>query len=213
MKKGIIIFLGVLLIYLGIMYMLFGRKNISEQNANEIILIHYNTKFKYNDYKWKKIENDDYKEYESKNYNVYDNGKFFGNYELMFNKKWYMFDNDANSVKFDFELFAHYGEKKLNFIDYKVEPLEQKDVEVINDALNLIGINDYSGIYAGEKVVINYDNDRKDESVYIVKGGTKTKVFSLVFLADKKEITILAVFLSNKGILADFFKTKQEYTA
>ena len=191
MKKGIIIFLSVLLVYLGVMYVLFGKKNIDEKNANEIILIHYNTKFKYNNYKWQKLEQDDYIEYEGKKYNIYNNGKFFGNYELMFNKKWYMFDDDSDSIKFNFELFAHYGEKELKFIDYKVESLEQTDAKTINKALNLVGIKNYNGFYEGEKISVNYDDDMRDETVYIVKGSTKENVFALAFLVDKNDITII----------------------
>ena len=191
MKKGIIILIGILMVYLGVMYIFFGKKNISEQNANEILLIHYNTKFQYNNYKWQKIGNDNYTEYEGKKYNVYNNGKFFGNYELMFNKKWYMFDDNNNSVKFDFELFAHYGKKELKFINYEVSYFEKKDIEVINKAIKLIGIEDYKDFYEGEKLVINYDDDMRDETIYIVKGNTGEKVFTLTFLADKKEIKVI----------------------
>lgn len=191
MKKGTIIFIVILILYLGIMYIFIGKNNMEEKNANEILLIHYDTKFKYNNYKWTKIEDSDYLEYNSKKYNVYQNQSFFGNYELMFNKKWYLFDEQNNSISFDYELFAHHGNKKLEFIKYGVVSIDTTDTENINKAIKEVGLKGSYSFIEGEKIIINYDSDYRDEQVYIIKNETGDKVFTITFLVDGNDIMII----------------------
>lgn len=191
MKKGTIIFIIILVLYLGIMYIFVGKDNLKEKNANEILLIHYNTKFKYNNYKWSKIEDSKYLEYNSKKYSVYQEQKFFGNYELVFNNKWYLFDKDNNSVDFDYELFAYHGNKELEFIKYDVYPIDTNDTENINKAIKEIGLDGEYSFIEGEKITINYDRDHRVEQLYIIRNENGDKVFTIVFLVDGKNIKII----------------------
>lgn len=191
MKKGFIIFIVILVFYLGAMYLLFGKSAIEEKKANEVLIIRNNTKFHYNNHKWYKIEEDDYLKFDGKNYDVYQEKSFFGNYELMFNNKWYLFDKDENSIDYDDEIFAYSGKKDLKFIDFKKSNLDSKDVNYINKALEKIEVKNYKGYFEGEKISMNIDKDNKEEIVYIVNGSYDSKVFTLCFLVDNKDILII----------------------
>lgn len=207
MKKGVVITITILLVYLGVMYFFFGKDNLKEQKANDILLIHYGTKFKYNNYKWTKMEEEDYLEYNGKFYDVYQEQSLYGNYELTFNNKWYLFDKNRNLVNYDYELFAHHGEKKLEFIPYNVINIDSGDSKVINEAIKLIGIEDYTGLVEGEKVTINYDNDYRDETFYIIKNELNEKVFTIAFFVDGKDIKIIDYDLLDKeeSIMLKFY--------
>lgn len=191
MKKGTVIIIVVLLVYLGIMYLFIGKNNLKEQKANEILLIHYNTKFKYNNYKWTKMTDNDYLDFNGKNYNVYQNQSFYGNYELSFNNKWYLFDKNRNSVSYDYEIFAHHGDKEIEFIPYDVVDIDSKDANNINKAISEIGIENYTGFVEGKKIIVNYDGDYKEETFYIIKNETNEKVFTIAFLFDNNKIKII----------------------
>ena len=208
MKKGTIIFILILVLYLGIMYFFVGKNNLKEQKANEILLIHYNTKFKYSNYKWTKIENSDYLEYNGKFYDVYQNQSFYGNYELSFNNKWYLFDKNRKSIDYDYEILAHHGDKKIEFIPYDVLDIDSDDTKNINKAIKEIGIENYNGFIEGEKVVINYDGDFKDEIFYIISNETNDKVFTIAFLSDNNKIKIIDYDILDKeqSILLKIYK-------
>ena len=198
MKKGIIIFIGILVVYLGIMYLFIGKNKVNEKKANEILVIRNNTKFYYNNYKWTKINNNDYLNFNGKIYNVYQNQSFFGNYELMFNNKWYIFDENNDSIDYDDEVFAYSGKKELKFINFESLNLDSKDINYINKALEKVEIENYKGYFEGKKIKINYDNDSKDELVYIVNGSYESRVFTLCFLVDNKDVFIIDSDILNK---------------
>lgn len=207
-NKGMIIFIGILIVYLLIMYVLVGRKTIKEKNASDIFLIHYNTKFYYNDYKWHKIENDDYLKFNGKKYDVYQNKTFFGNYELMFNKKWYMFNENSDSIDFEDELFAYNGKEKIKFIEFEESNLDSSDSKNLQKALTEVGIEDYKGFFEGKKITMNIDKDGKEEIIYIASGSFDQKVFAITFLYDNSNIKIIDSDVLNKedSILLKFYK-------
>lgn len=191
MKKNAIIIIVIMLIYLLIMYLFVGKKNLEEQDTYRYLLIDYNTKFKYNNLVWNVMENDDLNGINNVKYSVYQDKKLFGDYNLFFNDKWYLFDDNNNSIKFDSELFAYRGDKKFKFIDYNVEDIVLSDSAIIDKAISQINIDNYEGFVTGKKITIDYDKDNKDEQIYIIKNEINSKPFTIVFFSDGNKITII----------------------
>lgn len=189
MKKNAIIIIIIMLIYLLLMYVFIGKKNLDEQDTYRYLVIDYNTKFKYNNFKWSSF--DDMNEINSTKYRVYQGKKIFGDYNLLFNDKWYLFDDNNNSIRFEDELFAYRGDDKIKFIDYNIEDIDVTDSDIINEAIKQINIDNYDGFVSGKKIKLDYDGDRHEEKFYIIEGKTDSKVFAVAFFYDKDKISII----------------------
>ena len=55
-NKIYIILIGIIVIFFVVMFLVFGTKNIKEENVSEILIVGDDSVWKYSDKKWKKIK-------------------------------------------------------------------------------------------------------------------------------------------------------------
>ena len=128
-------------------------------------------------------------------FHVYKGGEDKGEYELNYvNDRWYFFDDNNDSHRFDEgNLLAYHGD--ILFVPINVEAISNEDLDTINKALSTKdkSIVDLSELTGQEKVVFDFDNDSKQETIYSVNNLDKEDedAFSaLIYQNDDKVETV-----------------------
>lgn len=186
-KKPILIVLSIVLCYLILAIILFGWDKFINKFQGLYVMLDPDSMWRLKDGKWSDVKED--KEYNWKKFDIYINNKLLGNYNLLYNKKWYVFNDNREAIKYEGDLIAIKGNKKYKVYDFEEEELNLLDETLISEVLNQEKIkNSYEYTYA-RKVVFDFDGDTLEETLYTVSNTFNystevNEVFSLVFLHD-----------------------------
>lgn len=201
---GILMFGIITFVFFGIPE-LKKRKNL---NNSTNIVIDYNTFWSYDkENKW--INNSNKIVFGNNKYNVYINKEYKGLYDIeLSNDKWYYFDNNNNDMDFEGSLFAYNGSRKISMIDYSINTIAEDDLNYVIKAIDDKSINqiNLSDLTVNEKVLLDLDNDGKNEEIYAISNffcelcDDVKKFYSIAFIVDNNKITIL-----NKSIGDDYY--------
>ena len=162
-KQKLLIIIGSIAIVICIF--IFIKLNSDAKDA--YIVVNNNT-IGYINQKWYNVKNDapifdDYR------FDVYNNEEYKGKYELRyFNSIWYYFDSQKESHKFEGNIFATTGDRKVSLEKVEKQSLTDNDLININKALKDIKISDTNEILTSEKLEFDFDNDSKKEIIYSV---------------------------------------------
>lgn len=186
-KKTVIVIISIVLIYLVLAIVLFGWENFINKFQELYIMLDSGDKWQLKDGKWSDIENE--KDYNWKKFDVYIDNQLIGNYSLMYNNRWYLFDDERVSQKYEGKILAIKGNKKYQVIDFLEEDINEEDKEILNDILNDKEITYPESFTYAKKVFINLDDDQKLETIYTISNAftndtSVNKKFSLVFIKD-----------------------------
>lgn len=198
MSKKQIIFLSCIVIsFLGLTFFLLI--NEKEKKSNYLYLFtgdYAIVRWYYNNNTWY-IANTNDKLKDS--FEVYSNGKYQGNYNLLFNDKWYYFDKNNESYNFDGNNFMINTSYDFESYEFKTESID--NTSIIKNVSNEIGIknSDYDAIL---KQTIIYNNEEFDNMYFIdyykknVEFNTLGPSYTVAFreINDKIEVIILLNF-------------------
>ena len=178
-KKVYIFLIVVLVLFLIIMFLVFGSKSIKEENMSEVIIVGDKTVWKYAKKKWYNIHyKASYQELSWKKYKVFSNNQEMGVYYLWHDDKWYAFDEEKNAVMVDGDLFAYSANFDLNVYNFSTENIEANDyVNYVLESNDISGSSKFTSLY---KITFDYDNDGVDEDFYLV-----SNVFPMDFVPEK----------------------------
>lgn len=160
-KKKIIIVL-IIIIALGLFSFLFVKQQ--EKKEHYLYLFTGDTKivrWYYNNDTWY-IANTNEKL--SDKFDVYNNGKYVGNYSLMYNNKWYYFDDNNKNKQFEGSKFMINTNYDFNSYEYSVS--YQKDDELVQKVVNKLNLDYYEFTYNLKSFDI-YKNE-KLSNIYFV---------------------------------------------
>lgn len=190
-KKYIIVFV-ILAIYILIIFLTNGKNIIRENFDSVYMMISPSTQWKFEKGNWTIATN--IVDYSLKSFHTYVDNKPFGNYNVTYNNKFYLFDDKRNSIKYDGNLIAIRGSIPIDIINFKDEKIEPS-IEVVSNALKEKNINASIENIRVRKIEIDLDNDRQTENIYITSNVFYAKEnedsFALVFIVENNQIVYI----------------------
>lgn len=186
-KKTIIIIVSIIVVYLFLAIILFGWTNFLDKFQKSYVMLNPDTKWQLKNGKWSDITND--KVYNWKKFDVYVDNQLLGNYNLLYNKKWYLFDNNRKSVKYEGNMIAIKGNKKYKVIDFKEEDFDNTDKIILKDILEKENIDYPKEFTYAKKISLDLDGDNNIETIYTISNAFTNDTlvnykFSIVFIKD-----------------------------
>lgn len=185
-KKTIIIILLVLVAYLVLMVILFGSEKVKDKFYNMDIMLSSGAKWHLEDGIWTDIK--DEKNYNWKKFNVYVDNQLLGNYNLLYNKKWYVYDDEKNLIDYDGTIVGIKGNKKFKLINFDKSNFDSSGENILKSILKKENI-DFTNNFQGIKITIDIDGDAKEEIIYtasnaFVEDQNITHRYSIIFIKD-----------------------------
>lgn len=187
-KKTIIIIFSILVPYLVLIVLLFGSSELKDKIYSMDILLSSGAKWHLEDGKWSDIN--DEKEYNWKKFDVYINNDLIGNYNLLYNKKWYVYDNKKNLIDYNGTIVAIKGNKKYKLINFHKSNFDTTGENLLKSILREKNIN-FSNNFQGTKISVDLDNDGKEEIIYTASNAfiddeMINRRYSIIFIKDDK---------------------------
>ena len=199
--KAVIIIILCLVVYAGIIFMLFYNKDTKKPDPTPVkppvvvdkdflyIVLSPNTFWEYKNGKWQDSEETDV--YRKNLFIVYDNESYAGKYHFSYNNKWYLFNDDNEFYDYEVEsnIIGLYGDRSYSVLSYQKELATADDLELINKYLLTKGIETSVNKLNPTRVVVDYDNDQIMEVIYIVSNAfdpesDANRAFGYVFTYD-----------------------------
>ena len=203
-KKVYIILIAILVVFLVVMFAVFGTKNIEEEKVSEVLIVGDETVWKLSEKKWHNITyKSSLQDLSWKKYKVFENSQEVGNYYLWYSDKWYAFDDQKNAVKIDGEMFAYSANFDLKVNNFTTEEVD--NYEFVNYVLESNGISTSSKFTSIYKIELDIDNDFNDETFYLISNAfpldfEPEKSFSIAFMVKNDNIYyIYKDVTANKG--------------
>ena len=203
-KKVYIILIAILVVFLVVMFAVFGTKNIKEEKVSEVLIVGDETVWKLSEKKWHNITyKSSLQDLSWKKYKVFENSQEVGNYYLWYSDKWYAFDDQKNAVKIDGEMFAYSANFDLKVNNFTTEEVD--NYEFVNYVLESNGISTSSKFTSIYKIELDIDNDFNDETFYLISNAfpldfEPEKSFSIAFMVQNDNIYyIYKDVTANKG--------------
>lgn len=190
-KKIYILIIVFLVLFALIMYITVGKDNIKSEKNELSLILNNNTIFNYSNKNWTKEKVDYIDNYNFKEYSIYLDSKYVGDYYIWHDDQWYLFDQNNNAVNYTEKFLA----VKSNY------NIKVKEFEIVNNDLtgeageifNKYKIYNQDEITENTKIIIDIDNDGKDEEIYSVSNVfpmfyEPEKIFSYVFMKKDNKI-------------------------
>lgn len=168
------------------------------------LLINYNVKWHYKNGKWSNISDEEFNKMKLKGYKIMDisTNEYVGKYDLVLNNYWYV----ENKI-YENSMFAYKGLSKLSVIDCSLEELSQSDFDIIAKVLKDKNISGYNELTISDKIIIDYDNDGDNETIYEISNmyaeEERNEFFSTIFIYDNGNYDILEINIVNGDSMFD----------
>lgn len=178
-KRTYIILIAVLIIFLIIMFLVFGSKNIKKGGYTSIFILGNSTVWKYsnNDY-YNITYKSSFQKLSWNSYDIYSNNEKIGNYYLWYNDKWYVFDKEKNPINVSGDFIAIKSNYGLKLKDFSQENVT--DFSYVNMVLEDNGLSEDSEFTSIYKIDFDIDSDSKSEEFYIISNA-----FAMDFVPEK----------------------------
>lgn len=133
--------------------------------------------------KWKCDEKSNkLNEYNNKEFNIVIDGVNIGKHKMYYNditRKYYVFNENNDSLYKNGNLFGYNGKVNISGVNYFSSELTTREINDLKSK-NKIDFDNMDALYT-EKVVLDFDNDGENESIYIISSGTDSPGALLYF--------------------------------
>lgn len=133
----------------------------------------------------------------SDKFDVYNNGKFFGNYNLMYNKGWYYFDDNNTNVQIDGIKFM--VNTNYNFTSYEYSINYKNNDDIVSKISNKLNINYLN--YNYNLRIANIVNNSKLQNIYFIDFYDKDSEYNQM----GPSYTVAAIIKNNQVIIIKSF--------
>lgn len=190
-NKKYIIIISILIIYLISMVFIFNKDLFINKKDKLYLMVSPDTRWIYEKGNWNNI--DDVTQYSMKEFNTFVNSEFYGKYSLVYNDKFYLFDENKKSQKYQGDLIAYRGSLPIDIIKFEQQKVGVND-EFIQKVINDNDLqNKFTEVYTWF-VRIDIDNDGEFESIYTIDNTfsiNQEKIFGIIFIVDDYKIKYL----------------------
>ena len=110
----------LLFVYFVLMFIFFLYPNYKDKHNKTSLIVNKSARWYYEDGKWKDMT--DTNQYNWQAFDIYQDGTFLGNYYLLYNDKWYIFDKNRDPIKQDgVDIFAIKTNQKYQYGNFTLE--------------------------------------------------------------------------------------------
>lgn len=184
----------VIVLLAGLFFLTIGRNLIKNAKEENIILVGNGAIFRKNGTKWNSASFEDINLYNWKEYYTYIDHSYYGNYNLYFNDKWYLFKGKNQAVNYEGDLLALRGNIKYKVVDFTLHDIE--DFENPKRVLTENHLPADSILTSSYYVNIDIDHDGNRETIYTISnkfpmedvGDTS---FSFIFMIKNNKVIYL----------------------
>ena len=141
-KKVYVVLLIIIAVFFTFMFLTFGVDNVKENNYTSTIIVGNSTVWDYSNKNWVNVRATT--SIEKLNWNkflVYSNNEKVGENSLWLDDKWYVFDDDRNSVKLDGDLLAISANFDVKVLPFQLEQLNNNDMKYVYSVLQKNGLS------------------------------------------------------------------------
>ncbi|MCI8346661.1 MAG: hypothetical protein HFJ12_01765 [Bacilli bacterium] len=197
MKKSTritVLIMVVIVLLTGLFFLTIGQHLIKREKEENIILVGNGAIFHKNGTEWNHVSFEDINLYNWKEYYTYIDHSYYGNYNLYFNEKWYLFKGKNQAVNYEGDLLALRGNIKYKVVDFTLY-----DIEDFTDAKRVLKENNLpvdSVLTSSYYINTDIDNDGNKEIIYTISnkfpmedvGDTS---FSFIFMVKDNRVIYL----------------------
>ena len=194
--KKVYIFLIIILLGFGLaMFLIYGVDTLKREKYKTVLIVGENTTWLYRNNAWvKPLKREAYDELNGKKYHVLENNKDIGTYKLMHNDKWYVYDDNKNTVNVDGVMVAYRTNYDITFKDFIKEDIT--DTTYVDEVLTTNSLPLDSEYTKSYKTSIDIDYDGIKEDFYVLSNVFPLKfqpkrIFSFVFMVKDEKIYYL----------------------
>lgn len=173
MKNIKYIIIGILICILVVGTFIFKKVTIHTKEA--FISIGNNNLIEIKDDNWKYVTSNRLSDFEWNKFNIYDGKEYLGNYNIQYNDKWYIFDDDYNSIDYNNTLFMIRG-TNVKFYDFEKQDINENDLNDIKETLDKLKIIYNVDKINAHKIYIDVDDDGVNEELFIVSSSYEENI-------------------------------------
>lgn len=183
----------LLFVYFVLMFIFFLYPNYKDKHNKTSLIVNKSARWYYEDGKWKDMT--DTNQYNWQAFDIYQDGTFLGNYYLLYNDKWYIFDKNRDPIKQDgVDIFAIKTNQKYQYGNFTLEDTTDEEEKYIRKVLEDNNINALT--FTTEKVInFDLDSDGKLEKIIIASNVFTTEyekdLFNFVFVVKNGKIIMI----------------------
>lgn len=104
----------------------------------------------------------------NKKFSIYDNDVLIGNYTVLFNNDWYIYDDNNSRVNINNKILGINTTKSFNRYNLIEEEITEEDKNIVSEYLNGLGVSYDVNILLITKNTSDYNKDGIRESLYTV---------------------------------------------
>ena len=191
-NRTYVILIIIIIVFFGVMFGLFGIRNLQSQKQEVTLLVGDNTIWHYKKKKWYLIKkNAQIQKLNWQTYQVYSNNEKVGSYSLWHDDKWYAFDSKNNAVPLNGSLLAYRANFDMQVASFQEDKID--DRTYVDEILTENNLSISSEFTSSSKVSIDYDSDGKKEDFYVISNAfpldfNPDTIFSFVFMVKDGKI-------------------------
>lgn len=197
MNKKYIILITVTIIYILVLFLVFGTNEIEKEQRKAIIILDDNTIWNLNKNVWSNITSAEGQEdLNTSEFTVFINYENIGKYYLTKdNNKWFLHDKNQNIKEYELgSFFAVNANYPINILKFNYK--QANDKKLINKVLSDNSIKDTDELTVSTVASLDFDNDGQIEKFYALSNAfaretSPSKVFSIVFMEKNNDIYYL----------------------
>lgn len=220
--KNIKITLLILLVYLVVMLIIF-LPGYLKSKYEKLYIVTNRYKIKYEDGSWKNIDKTE--DYVLKNFEIYENNNYKGNYKIMLSNDFILLDEDNKKVDYDGIIFGHRGTLNLKYLSFtSIDDNKEEDTKYIDEVIKKIGMKDitkYSLLQKVEvenKVIYSVSNNNAvcggDINSLDGIGYNPEDKFSVIFMVEDGKLSVIDKIIDNNDPniyeVVDIFDIKED---
>ena len=191
MTKKIILLILIVVTYLIIMGLIFGFNTII--NNQNYIIVGNSVIFEYKNKTWNYIK--DFNTINGRKYFTYINKIDYGITKLQYYKSTIYSYKDNTPINYD-NILAYSGKRNVGPIEYQIKTLDSNDYNIICNHLDI----EYRENIYGNKVILDFDKDGINETLYSATSTDINKSFSIIFIYDDEIIDVEKYIYNNFNI-------------
>lgn len=210
--KKVAIFILIFLIVGAIIFFLTIGIDLLNKSSENIIIIGNSGGFKKVNSRWVHINTkNELKSLSGNKFNVYVDNSYFGNYNLLYDDKWYLFKNDDTPVNYNGNMLALSGSIKYKVANFTTHDIEDKTY--VNRVLRENNISEDSILTYSYYTDIDLNNDGVLERIYTISNkfpyeDVGNLSFSYIFMLKNDKIIYL---YKNKEEIDDVYSGCNPY--
>lgn len=198
MKKRYIVILIMIVVYFLVFFFLYGRDNLKQSKLKTTIIVGDSSVWQLEENRWHNLSSTfSRQDLNWEKFNIIIDDKAIGKYSVVYDEKWYLFDENRSPYNYTGNLIAYQANYKMKLKPFTTN--EITDFTTVNKVLTENNLNTTQEFTLSNYIDIDYDGDGSNEKFYFISNVFPIEtnpdyIFSIVFM--EKNGTIYPIYKS-----------------